>query len=56
MTGLPALVLPCGFSSGPPRLPIGLQIYGRAFDEATVLRVGHAFERATPWHREKPVL
>jgi aspartyl-tRNA(Asn)/glutamyl-tRNA(Gln) amidotransferase subunit A len=54
MTGLPALVLPCGFSSGPPRLPIGVQIYGRAFDEATVLRVGHAYERATPWHREKP--
>jgi aspartyl-tRNA(Asn)/glutamyl-tRNA(Gln) amidotransferase subunit A len=55
MTGLPALVLPCGFSSGSPRLPIGLQIYGRAFDEATVLRVGHAYEQATPWHREKPL-
>jgi aspartyl-tRNA(Asn)/glutamyl-tRNA(Gln) amidotransferase subunit A len=56
MTGLPALVLPCGFSAGPPRLPIGLQVYGRAFDEATVLRVGHAYEQATTWHREKPVL
>ena len=56
MTGLPALVLPCGFSSGPPRLPIGLQIYGRAFDEATVLRVGHAYEQATDWHRQKPTL
>lgn len=56
MTGLPALVLPCGFSAGPPRLPIGLQIYGRAFDEATVLRVGHAYEQATGWHREKPAL
>ena len=54
--GLPALVLPCGFSSGPPRLPIGLQIYGRAFDEATVLRVGHAYEQATDWHRQKPTL
>ena len=54
MTGLPALVLPCGFSTGPPRLPIGLQIYGRAFDEAAVLRVGHAYEQATPWHRERP--
>jgi len=56
MTGLPALVLPCGFSVGPPRLPIGLQIYGRAFDEATVLRVGHAYEQASTWHREKPVV
>jgi aspartyl-tRNA(Asn)/glutamyl-tRNA(Gln) amidotransferase subunit A len=56
MTGLPALVLPCGFSAGPPRLPIGLQIYGRAFDETTVLRVGHAYEQATGWHREKPAL
>jgi aspartyl-tRNA(Asn)/glutamyl-tRNA(Gln) amidotransferase subunit A len=56
MTGLPALVLPCGFSAGPPRLPIGLQVYGRAFDEATVLRVGHAYEQATGWHREKPPL
>jgi aspartyl-tRNA(Asn)/glutamyl-tRNA(Gln) amidotransferase subunit A len=56
MTGLPALVLPCGFSSGPPALPIGLQIYGRGFDEATVLRVGHAYEQATNWHRQKPAL
>ena len=54
MTGLPALVLPCGFSTGPPRLPIGLQVYGRAFDEALVLRVGHAYEQATTWHLQKP--
>lgn len=56
MTGLPALVLPCGFSTGTPALPIGLQIYGRAFDEATVLRVGHAYETATRWHLRKPAL
>ena len=56
MTGLPGLVVPCGFSSGTPTLPIALQIYGRAFDEATVLRVGHAYEQATPWHRRKPAL
>ncbi len=56
MTGLPALVVPCGFSSGTPTLPIALQVYGRAFDEATVLRVGHAYEQATPWHRRKPAL
>lgn len=47
MTDLPALMLPCGCSSGPPALPIGLQLYGRAFDASTLypggarLRAGH---------------
>jgi len=53
MTGLPALALPCGFAEGPPRLPLSLQLYGRPFDEAMLFRVGHAYERATPWHRER---
>jgi aspartyl-tRNA(Asn)/glutamyl-tRNA(Gln) amidotransferase subunit A len=56
MTGLPALVLPCGFSAGPPALPIGLQLYGRAFDEASIFRVGHAYEQATEWHKRRPAL
>jgi aspartyl-tRNA(Asn)/glutamyl-tRNA(Gln) amidotransferase subunit A len=56
MTGLPALVLPCGFSAGPPALPIGLQLYGRAFDEFALFRVGHAYEQATEWHRRRPSL
>ncbi len=42
LTGMPALSVPCGFSSG--GLPIGLQLAGRPFDESTVLRAGHAFE------------
>jgi aspartyl-tRNA(Asn)/glutamyl-tRNA(Gln) amidotransferase subunit A len=51
-TGLPALSLPCGFTrSG---LPIGLQLVGRPFDEATVLRAGHAYEQATEWHARTP--
>jgi aspartyl-tRNA(Asn)/glutamyl-tRNA(Gln) amidotransferase subunit A len=54
MTGLPALVLPCGFSAASPPLPIGLQLYGRPFDEATLFRVGHAYEQATEWHRRRP--
>jgi aspartyl-tRNA(Asn)/glutamyl-tRNA(Gln) amidotransferase subunit A len=49
---LPALSLPCGFTAA--GLPIGLQIAGRPFDEATVLRVGRAYERATDWHRRRP--
>jgi aspartyl-tRNA(Asn)/glutamyl-tRNA(Gln) amidotransferase subunit A len=56
MTGLPALVLPCGFSAGPPPLPIGLQLYARPFDEFALFRVGHAYEQATDWHRRRPAL
>jgi aspartyl-tRNA(Asn)/glutamyl-tRNA(Gln) amidotransferase subunit A len=52
LTGLPALSLPCGFTAG--GLPIGLQIAGQPFDEATVLRLGHAYEQQTDWHRRRP--
>jgi aspartyl-tRNA(Asn)/glutamyl-tRNA(Gln) amidotransferase subunit A len=47
LTGLPAISVPCGFDDR--GLPIGLQIAGRPFDEETVLRVAHAFERRHPW-------
>ena len=50
--GLPALSLPCGFTAA--GLPVALQIVGRPFDEATVLRVGHGYEQATEWHRRRP--
>jgi aspartyl-tRNA(Asn)/glutamyl-tRNA(Gln) amidotransferase subunit A len=50
--GLPALALPCGFASS--GLPLSLQLAGRAFDEATVLRVGHAYQQATDWHTRRP--
>ena len=51
-TALPALSVPCGFSAD--GRPVALQIVGRAFDEATVLRVGRAYERATDWRRPPP--
>jgi aspartyl-tRNA(Asn)/glutamyl-tRNA(Gln) amidotransferase subunit A len=54
LTGLPAISVPCGFTGA--GLPIGLQIAGRPFDEATVLRVAHAYERHTDWHRRQPPL
>ena len=54
LTGLPAMSVPCGFSS--EGLPVGLQIAGRAFDEATVLQVAHAYEGATGWHTRHPAL
>lgn len=56
MTGIPALVLPCGFSSGAPPLPIALQLYGRPFGEATLFRIGHAYQQATDWHTRRPPL
>ena len=53
-TGLPALSVCCGFS--PSGLPIGMQIVGKPFDEETVLRVGHAYERAAGWYKRTPDL
>jgi aspartyl-tRNA(Asn)/glutamyl-tRNA(Gln) amidotransferase subunit A len=52
LAGLPAISIPCGFSSD--GLPVGLQLIGRRSDEATLLRAAYAFERATPWHRQFP--
>jgi aspartyl-tRNA(Asn)/glutamyl-tRNA(Gln) amidotransferase subunit A len=52
--GLPALSVPCGFA-GDGR-PVGLQLVGRPFDEATVLRAGHAYEQAAGWWRQRPSL
>jgi aspartyl-tRNA(Asn)/glutamyl-tRNA(Gln) amidotransferase subunit A len=52
LTGSPALNVPCGFTDD--RLPIGMQFVGRMFDEATLLRVGDAYERATGWCTELP--
>jgi aspartyl-tRNA(Asn)/glutamyl-tRNA(Gln) amidotransferase subunit A len=52
LTGQPAATVPCGFSSD--GLPIGLQIVGRRFDEATVLRASAAFEALRPWAQRRP--
>jgi aspartyl-tRNA(Asn)/glutamyl-tRNA(Gln) amidotransferase subunit A len=52
LTGQPAISVPCGFTrSG---LPIGLQLVGRPFDEATLFRAAGAYESATPWHQRIP--
>jgi aspartyl-tRNA(Asn)/glutamyl-tRNA(Gln) amidotransferase subunit A len=50
--GLPVVSLPCGVS--PDGRPLGLQIAGRPFDEATILRVAYAYEQATDWHLRRP--
>jgi aspartyl-tRNA(Asn)/glutamyl-tRNA(Gln) amidotransferase subunit A len=52
LIGLPALALPCGFSS--TELPLSMQIVGKAFDEATVLRVGDAYQQSIDWHLRVP--
>jgi aspartyl-tRNA(Asn)/glutamyl-tRNA(Gln) amidotransferase subunit A len=54
MAGIPGLSIPCGFSS--EGLPIGMQLLGRHFDEANLLRLGYHFEQATDFHRRKPPL
>lgn len=51
LTGSPALSVPIGFENG---LPLAFQIVGKPFDEAGVIRVGHAFEQATEFHRQRP--
>jgi aspartyl-tRNA(Asn)/glutamyl-tRNA(Gln) amidotransferase subunit A len=51
LAGTCGMSVPCGFSAA--GLPIGLQLIGKPFDEATILRAGYAFEQATEWHRRK---
>jgi aspartyl-tRNA(Asn)/glutamyl-tRNA(Gln) amidotransferase subunit A len=55
LAGICGVSVPCGFTAQ-PKLPVGLQVLGPPLGEATVLRVAHAFEQATHWHRERPLL
>jgi aspartyl-tRNA(Asn)/glutamyl-tRNA(Gln) amidotransferase subunit A len=51
LAGLPGVTIPCGFAGG---LPVGLQLIGRAFDEATLFRAAAAFQAETDFHRQRP--
>lgn len=53
LAGVCGISLPCGMVDG---LPVGVQVQGRAYDEATIVRVAHAYEQATPWHKARPSL
>jgi aspartyl-tRNA(Asn)/glutamyl-tRNA(Gln) amidotransferase subunit A len=55
LAGIPGLSLPCGFTKN-PKLPIGLQLLGKPFGEETLLKLAHAYEQSTPWHKERPGL
>ena len=54
LAGVPALSLPCGYTS--TGLPLGLQIVGPPFAEEAVFKVAHAYQQSTPWHEMKPAL
>ncbi|MFN3409941.1 MAG: Asp-tRNA(Asn)/Glu-tRNA(Gln) amidotransferase subunit GatA [Limisphaerales bacterium] len=61
LAGICGLSVPCGFTApqpatSAPKLPIGLQLLGKPFGEATLLQAAHAYEQATGWHREAPPL
>ncbi len=51
IAGLPAISIPAGFADG---LPIGMQIIGKPFAEETILKIAHAYEQATEWHKRRP--
>lgn len=51
LSGLPAISFPAGFTAA--GLPIGLQVVGKPFEEATVLRIAHAYQQLTDWHRRE---
>ncbi len=51
IAGVPAISIPAGFANG---LPIGMQIIGKPFSEETLLKIAHAYQQATEWHKRKP--
>ena len=54
LAGICGISLPCGFTGNPqPRLPIGLQLLGQPFGEETLLKIAHAYELNTLWHKER---
>ncbi len=53
LAGLPTISFPCGFSTD--GLPVGLQVAGKPFEEATVLRIAHAYQQLTDWHHKEAI-
>ena len=55
LAGICGISLPCGFTAN-PKLPVGLQLLGKAFGESTILKLAHAYEQSTIWRKERPSL
>ena len=55
LAGICGLSMPCGFTKS-PKLPIGLQFLGKPFGEETILKLAHAYEQSTAWHKERAPL
>jgi aspartyl-tRNA(Asn)/glutamyl-tRNA(Gln) amidotransferase subunit A len=53
IAGIPAISIPAGFVQ---ELPVGMQIIGKPFDEATILQIAFAYEQVTDWHKRRPLL
>jgi len=56
IAGIAGISLPCGFTSGPKPLPIGMQLLGPTFGEEKLLRIARMYEMATDWHKHRPTL
>jgi aspartyl-tRNA(Asn)/glutamyl-tRNA(Gln) amidotransferase subunit A len=56
LCGFPALSLPCGFSTNPANLPIGLQVAAKPFQEPVIFTAAQSYEIATDWHKRHPAL
>ena len=54
LAGICGISIPCGFTQS-PKLPIGLQLLGKPFGEETLLKLAHAYEQSTGWHKERPM-
>ncbi|MBI4685862.1 MAG: Asp-tRNA(Asn)/Glu-tRNA(Gln) amidotransferase subunit GatA [Nitrospirae bacterium] len=52
LSGVPGISIPCGFTSN--KLPIGLQIIGKHFDEESLFKIAYAYEQSTAWHKRRP--
>jgi aspartyl-tRNA(Asn)/glutamyl-tRNA(Gln) amidotransferase subunit A len=57
LAGICGISIPCGFATvDGKRLPVGLQLLGKALDEARILQIAHAYEQSTEWHKQRPPL
>ena len=52
LAGIPGMSIPCGFTSS--SLPIGMQLLAKPFNEATLLKTGHAYQQTTDYHTRRP--